>query len=298
VAATLALIAAFSFALAAALLLSLVQTLNSTLVLNQVLEQVLDAVMRITRAERGFLLLADDSSEAAQYERVAGLRLRVGRNREGGIPTADVQGISTSVVRKAVASGETVATGNAVAAGYHDSFVHPSKPNYIWMVAGQNFGILNNNDPGPGNVIAATSHLADQIEHAGLTWKTYQESMGAPCGLRSHDLYAVKHNPFAYFADINGWDGQTFQPSQRCNDHIVDYSRLDADLASGDVPDYVFITPNLINDMHNGSVAGGDAWLSREVPKILASPAYADGGPRVISNSPHVPVQLPGASRK
>ena len=27
-------------------------------------------------------------------------------------------------------------------------------------------------------------------------------------------------------------------------------------------------------------------------------PAYADGSPRVISTSPHVPVQLPGASRK
>jgi signal transduction histidine kinase len=97
------------------LLLSLVQTLNSTLVLNQVLEQVLDAVMRITRAERGFLLLADSSSQAAQYESVAGLRLRVARNRAGGIPLSDVQGISTSVVRKAMASGETVATGNAVA---------------------------------------------------------------------------------------------------------------------------------------------------------------------------------------
>ena len=97
------------------LLLSLVQTLNSTLVLNQVLEQVLDAVMRITRAERGFLLLADASSQASQYESVAGLRLRVGRNRSGGIPASEVQGISTSVVRKAMASGETVATGNAVA---------------------------------------------------------------------------------------------------------------------------------------------------------------------------------------
>jgi signal transduction histidine kinase len=97
------------------LLLSLVQTLNSTLVLNQVLEQVLDAVMRITRAERGFLLLADSSSPASQYQSVAGLQLRVGRNRDGGMPTSDVQGISTSVVRKAMASGDTVATGNAVA---------------------------------------------------------------------------------------------------------------------------------------------------------------------------------------
>jgi signal transduction histidine kinase len=97
------------------LLLSLVQTLNSTLVLNQVLEQVLDAVMRITRAERGFLLLADGSAQASQFAAVAGLRLRVARSRSGAVPLSDVQGISTSVVRKAVASGETVATGNAVA---------------------------------------------------------------------------------------------------------------------------------------------------------------------------------------
>ena len=171
-----------------------------------------------------------------------------------------------------------LASDNAVAAGYHDSYVHPSEPNYIWMVAGQNFGILNDQDPGPGNAIASDSHLADQIERAGLTWKSYQESMGAPCGLRSQGHYAVKHNPFAYFKDINGWDGQTFQPSQRCIDHIVDYGQLDADLAAGRVPDYAFITPNLINDMHDGSVADGDAWLAREVPKILASDAYKNGG--------------------
>ena len=97
------------------LLLSLVQTLNSTLVLSQVLEQVLDAVMKITRAERGFLLLADSSSEADRYQSVAGLRLRTSRRRDGAGPLGDVQGISTSVVRKAIESGETVATGNAVA---------------------------------------------------------------------------------------------------------------------------------------------------------------------------------------
>ena len=96
------------------LLLSLVQTLNSTLVLSQVLEQVLDAVMRITRAERGFLLLGDTSKDDHRYESVAGLRLRVGR-RKGGDAISEVQGISKSVVRKALETGETVATGNAVA---------------------------------------------------------------------------------------------------------------------------------------------------------------------------------------
>ena len=96
------------------LLLSLVQTLNSTLVLSQVLEQVLDAVMRITRAERGFLLLAD-TPEPDSYPTVAGLKLRVGRHKGGPLALTDMQGLSSSVVRKAIETGETVATGNAVA---------------------------------------------------------------------------------------------------------------------------------------------------------------------------------------
>jgi hypothetical protein len=166
----------------------------------------------------------------------------------------------------------------AQAAGYHDSYIHPSEPNYLWMVAGENFGILNDNDPGPANTASSQSHLADQIENAGLTWKSYQESMGAPCGLKSHGAYAAKHNPFVYFNDINGWNGTSFQPPARCTEHVVDYSQLDADLAAGQVPTYAFITPNMINDMHDGSVADGDKWLSREVPKILASDAYKHGG--------------------
>jgi hypothetical protein len=156
--------------------------------------------------------------------------------------------------------------------------VHPSEPNYIWMVAGENFGILNDDDPGAGNTIESQSHLADQIEHAGLGWRAYEESMGQPCGLVSHDAYAVKHDPFAYFSDINGWNGSAFQPPPRCAEHIVDYSELDADIAAGNLPDYVFITPNLQHDMHDGSVADGDAWLATEVPKILATNAYKNGG--------------------
>jgi hypothetical protein len=171
-----------------------------------------------------------------------------------------------------------LAKQNAVAARYHDSYVHPSEPNYIWMVAGQNFGILNDDDPSARQTIDSTSHLVDQVEAAGLTWKSYQESMGAPCGLTSHGLYAVKHNPFAYFSDINGWNGTSFQPTKRCTTHIVDYSELDADIAAGTLPTYVFITPNMANDMHDGSVANGDAWLAREIPKILATDAYKQGG--------------------
>ncbi len=167
--------------------------------------------------------------------------------------------------------------GNSLAAGYHDAYVHPSEPNYLWMVAGQNFGVLDDDDPA-SHPIDSTSHIADQIELAGLTWKTYQEGMGAPCGLTSHDRYAAKHDPFVFFDDINGWDGTTFQTSQRCIDHVVDYSQFDVDLAAGALPDYVFITPNLDHDMHDGTIAQGDAWLANEVPKILGSAAFQNGG--------------------
>jgi phospholipase C len=173
---------------------------------------------------------------------------------------------------------QSLARQGAVAAGYHDSLVHPSEPNYVWMVAGENFGILNDDDPGPAQHIDSQSHVADQVERAGLTWKAYQEGMGAPCGLESHGEYATKHDPFVYFDDINGWDGTGFARTARCIDHIVDYSQLAADLAANQVPDYVFITPDLLDDMHDGSMAEGDAWLSREVPKILASNAFKNGG--------------------
>ena len=97
------------------LLLSLVQALNSTLVLSQVLEQVLDAVMQITRAERGFLLLVEESADAARHPVVAGLSVHVGRRCGASLGPDAMTGLSTSVVRRAIETGETVATGNAVA---------------------------------------------------------------------------------------------------------------------------------------------------------------------------------------
>ncbi|HEY8233526.1 MAG TPA: ATP-binding protein [Vicinamibacteria bacterium] len=91
------------------LLLQLVQALNSTLVLSPVLEQVTDAIMRITGAERGFLLLADASPPSARYPEVAGLRLRVARGRADP-SAANGHGISGAIVRRALETGEVVST--------------------------------------------------------------------------------------------------------------------------------------------------------------------------------------------
>lgn len=184
---------------------------------------------------------------------------------------ADIMGNNKAPFINALASEYAEATN------YHDAFVHPSEANYIWMASGQNFGVLDDSDP-IAHSLDSTSHLVDQLEEAGLTWRSYQESMGAPCGLKSHGRYAAKHNPFVFFSDVNGWDGTTFQPSERCNQHVVDYTNLSADIASDNVPDYAFITPNLDNDMHDGTIAEGDAWLANEVPKIMESEAYKKGG--------------------
>ena len=91
------------------LLLQLVQTLNATLVLSPVLEQVTDAIMQITGAERGFLLLADSSPSGAHYPSVAGLRLRVARGRTDA-SAANGHGISGPIVRRALETGEVVST--------------------------------------------------------------------------------------------------------------------------------------------------------------------------------------------
>ncbi len=96
-------------------LLAIVQGLNSTLVLSEVLDHVVDAVMAITGAERGFLLLAGEGGNGDEGP-FGGLHVRVAR-REGGatLPRDEAHGLSSSVVRRALTTGETVATGNAMA---------------------------------------------------------------------------------------------------------------------------------------------------------------------------------------
>ncbi len=77
-----------------------------------------------------------------------------------------------------------------------------------------------------------------------------------------------KHNPFVYYADIQG-------NASRCQSHDVPYSQLATDLASDSTtPNYVFITPNLCDDMHDCSVSTGDKWLQSNLPAIFTSPAW------------------------
>jgi phosphatidylinositol-3-phosphatase len=157
-----------------------------------------------------------------------------------------------------------------------------SEPHYIWMEAGTNAFADHTfeSDAGPSqfNSTGSRAHLMAQIEAArDLTWVTYQEgqvpSSGA-CPIASRGLYAVKHNPFLFFRDVSG------NPPSRMNDycrrHMKPYAAFAADLAADKVANYVFITPNLCDDMHGAipcfgvnKIRAGDRWLKRELPRLV-----------------------------
>ena len=149
--------------------------------------------------------------------------------------------------------------------------VHPSLPNYLWLEAGKDFGIRDDNSPAV-NHQATTSHLVTLLESAGVTWKAYEEDVaGTECPLSNRGLYAVKHNPFVYFDDVTNGNNSG---SSRCLAHVRPYTELASDLQRNTTARYNFITPNLCHDMHDCSIQAGDSWLSTEVPRILASAAY------------------------
>src|SRR6266498_1145800 len=59
---------------------------------------------------------------------------------------------------------------------FNPTDVHPSLPNYLWLEAGTNFGILNDGSPSLDHQ-GSTSHLITLLENAGISWKAYQEGI-------------------------------------------------------------------------------------------------------------------------
>lgn len=176
-----------------------------------------------------------------------------------------------------------------VATNYH-GVTHPSLPNYLATISGSPQGIFDDCKagadvtcapeefvPGSGDATdtasltpaqyasaSATPHLfssqniVDQLEAKGLSWKAYMQSMPSPgstvqyaptIGSTTVKLYAEKHNPFMYFSDIANNPARTSK--------IVPLeNNLASDLASGNVPNFVWISPDQCHDMHGTSPSG------------------------------------------
>jgi hypothetical protein len=156
-----------------------------------------------------------------------------------------------------------------------------------------------------------------------MNWKTYQESLPtvqqpAVAGVNYADgsfsnlspvsvfntagaiqkLYAVKHNPFVYFQNIE----LSTQPGLTL-DQVKDFdgpSGLWADLQTNNAPNLSVIVPNQCHDMHGGvsggtaicstktvdekalSVQEGDARVAKLVNGIKASPVWNQGRNAIV----------------
>ena len=164
--------------------------------------------------------------------------------------------------------------------------ISPSLPNYIWLEAGTNFGIFDDNDPTIDH-LPYTNHLVTQLRAAGISWKSYQEHIsGTNVPLVTEKGYSARHHPFVYFDDVTGTNDPNYAYGIA---HIRPYPELATDLANNTVARYNFITPDDCHDMHTdcypvyNGVRQGDNWLAAEVPKILASQAYQNGGALFIT---------------
>ncbi len=151
----------------------------------------------------------------------------------------------------------SIATPTTTLTDYHAAG-HPSLPNYLALTSGTTWGIADD-----GYHVLPQQDLGDQLTAAGVPWRAYMEGLGSDCRV-STGRYAVKHDPFAYYGG-------------RCPASVVPLGDLPRDLAGPSAARFIWITPDLCNDMHDCSSTVGDAWLSRTVPAILASPAMSNG---------------------
>jgi acid phosphatase len=123
---------------------------------------------------------------------------------------------------------------------------HPSQPNYLALFSGTTRGISSNTCP----LDLDGDNLASQLIAKGLSFVSYSESMPEP-GYAGciYGAYMRKHNPIANWKALAAYN-------QPFSAFPADYTRL---------PTVAFVIPDQRNDMHDGSIAQGDAWLKKNI---------------------------------
>ncbi len=135
---------------------------------------------------------------------------------------------------------------------------HPSQPNYLDLFSGSNQGITNDNLP--AKFPFTTVNLGRQLLDSSKTYSTYSEGLpsvgfnGATSG-----EYARKHNPAA------NWIGTgTNQIPSTSNQPFTAYP---SDFTT--LPAVSIVIPNLLDDMHDGSISQGDTWLKNNMDAYI-----------------------------
>lgn len=179
-------------------------------------------------------------------------------------------------VRGSVLGNRSAPTFNALASRYavlagYRGLTHPSLPNYLALISGSTQGITDDCT----SCSTGGRSLADTLEVKGRTWKAYAEGLpragwtGAATG-----RYVKRHVPFLYFRRVLA------RPARLRN--VVPLSALSRDLAAKRLPDFSLVVPDMCHDMHDCSVATGDAWLKRFLPPLLRSPQLANSAVFIV----------------
>jgi hypothetical protein len=158
----------------------------------------------------------------------------------------------------------SLAANCGVATNYHN-ITHPSLPNYIAMTSGRPMAQLPKNDC--GGVLCAVP--GPSIFTQTTSWGVFAESMPGNCVRHDVRPYVAHHTAAPFYTAVTN-----------CASKDVPLTALN--LAA--LPAFSLISPNVNNDMHQGSssVAAGDAWLRTHLGTILASAAYRSGSTMVF----------------
>jgi len=177
-----------------------------------------------------------------------------------------------------------------------------STGDYIEMTSGQSIR-CERNDSNPVNPDTDRSvchqkvdNIFNQLQSRHISWADWQESMPHPCAFYDDganwagDVYGAHHNPAIYYDDVEGnryVEDFGSPPDAVCLHHDLPMGstapnstrRFDRALSSGRVPRFNYIVPNDCENGHDlcGSSIGVrqfDQFLRREIPKIMASPAW------------------------
>jgi phosphatidylinositol-3-phosphatase len=145
------------------------------------------------------------------------------------------------------------------------AITHPSEPNYLALFSGSTQGV--NSDQCPVTFKGAS--LGSELIKAGVSFRAYAESMpstgfegcqAVPDTLPSGWLYMRKHVPWADFTKIPPADSLVYKKP---------FAKPPAR--------FVWITPNMCNDMHDCPISTGDTWASKNLPKLIAWDQANDG---------------------
>jgi acid phosphatase len=148
---------------------------------------------------------------------------------------------------------------------------HPSQPNYMASVGGDTFGLGDDNFHClPSNI----SSIVDLLEDKGISWGEYQEDMpysgfgGFAWTNQQNGAndYVRKHNPLVLYDSVT-------KNTQRlaCLKNLTMFYN---DLNANQLPQWMFITPNMTSDGHDTSVTTAGAWTRAFLEPLMNNPNF------------------------